>query len=232
VGVGGGSRRGHVHLPNEAILYRWVEEYEPALFRRIKGLVKRGQWHVMGGWHLQPDCNMPSGESFVRQALSGLTYFREKLGVRPRTAINLDPFGHTRGLAQILVKCGYDSYIFCRPGQDDCALPADRFRWVGYDGSEIMAHRVWHYNSPLGGAREKVQRWLNTYPDEPVGIILWGVGNRDLTALLAEVQDREIIHSTPEAYWDEVRTQELELPRVSRDLNPWAVGCYTSGCRG
>lgn len=232
---------GFVFCHNESILYRWVEEYEPALFRRIKRLVKRGQWHVMGGWHLQPDCNLPSGESFVRQALSGLTYFREKFGVRPRTAINLDPFGHTQGLVQILAKCGYDSYIFCRPGQGDCELPADRFRWIGYDGSEVMAHRVWHYNSPLGGAREKVQRWLDTYPEDPVGIVLWGVGNhgggpsrqdlRDLTALIAEVRDHQVVHSTPEAYWDEVRVNQVEMPCVNRDLNPWAVGCYTSQVR-
>ena len=51
---------------NEAILYEWVQEYEPSLFEHIKDLVKRGKWHIMGGWYLQPDCNMPSGESFVR----------------------------------------------------------------------------------------------------------------------------------------------------------------------
>ncbi len=64
---------------NEAILYEWIEEYEPALFKRIQQLVKRGQWHIMGGWFLQPDCNMPSGESFVRQALYGRRFFFGKI---------------------------------------------------------------------------------------------------------------------------------------------------------
>ena len=62
---------GFVFNHNEALLYQWVEEYEPELFQRIQRLVRSGKWHVMGGWHLQPDCNMPSGESFVRQALTG-----------------------------------------------------------------------------------------------------------------------------------------------------------------
>lgn len=65
----------------------------------------------MGGWYLQPDCNMPSGESFVRQILVGQKYFEEKFGIKPTTAINFDPFGHTRGLVQIMRKCGQDSYM-------------------------------------------------------------------------------------------------------------------------
>ena len=58
---------GYVFNHNEAMLYEWVEEYEPILFKRIQRLVKEGKWHIMGGWYLQPDCNMPSGESFIRQ---------------------------------------------------------------------------------------------------------------------------------------------------------------------
>ena len=101
------TRKGFIFCHNEAVLYRWVEEHEPALFRRIRKLVRAKKWHIMGGWYVQPDCNMPSGESFVRQALLGRRYFAEKFGVEPRTAVNLDPFGHTRGLVQILAKSGY-----------------------------------------------------------------------------------------------------------------------------
>jgi len=120
---------GFVFNHNEATLYQWVEEYEPALFKRIQRLVASGHWHIMGGWYLQPDCNMPSGESVVRQILLGRAYFREKFGVEPSTAINFDPFGHNRGLVQILAKSGYDSYLFCRP-----------FRQVGADGSPCVTN--------------------------------------------------------------------------------------------
>ena len=96
-------------------VYKYVEEYAPELFSKIQELVKKGKWHIMGGWYLQPDCNMPSGEGFVRNILAGRRYFWEKFGVKPTTAINFDAFGHTRGLVQILKKCGQDSYMFNCP---------------------------------------------------------------------------------------------------------------------
>ena len=108
-----------VFCHNEALLYKWIEEYDMPLFERIVELVKKGKWHIMGGWHLQPDCNMPSGEAFVRQILSGRKYFLEKFGVVPTVAVNLDPFGHTRGLVQIMKKSGYEGYLFMRPGDGD-----------------------------------------------------------------------------------------------------------------
>ncbi|MBQ7910350.1 MAG: hypothetical protein IJ363_06135 [Clostridia bacterium] len=133
---------GYIFCHNESLIYRWVEEYEPALFAEIQELVKLGKWHIMGGWHVQPDCNMPSGEGFARQVTEGRRYFAEKFGKEPTTAINFDPFGHTRGLVQILAKSGFDSYLFCRPDPGNCALPSETFTWVGYDGSTVMGQRA------------------------------------------------------------------------------------------
>jgi len=250
---------GSVFNHNEVVIYKWVEEYEPALFARIQRLVREGKWHIMGGWYLQPDCNMPSGESLVRQILVGRHYFEEKFGVRPTTALNFDPFGHTRGLVQILAKSGYDSYLFCRPQEQWCHLPDDDFIWVGYDGSEVLAHRsmTW-YTAPLGGAREKIETWMQEHPQRDLSLLLWGVGNhgggpsrkdlRDLAALIAETEGFDIVHSTPEAYFAELRdlhpdsksrpdpqgrhpAGRADLPRHAHDINPWAVGCYTSQIR-
>ena len=227
---------------NEVILYEWVETYEPELFARIQRLVREGRWHIMGGWFLQPDCNMPSGESLVRQALAGRTYFREKFGVTPTTAINFDPFGHSRGIVQILAKSGYDSYLFGRPDQNDCPLPDSDFIWVGYDGSEVAGHRfiAW-YNSQLGKAREKIGKFLEDNAARETGLVLWGVGNHgggpshkdleDLTALIAGSKDVEIVHSTPEAYFAEIAASGPPRERHAADLNAWGVGCYTSQVR-
>ncbi len=230
-----------VFCHNEAILYQWVEELEPALFARIQKLVADGRWHIMGGWYLQPDCNLPSGESFVRQALVGRAYFADRFGVQPTTAINFDPFGHSRGLVQILAKCGYDSYVFCRPAQHDCPLPNDRFVWVGYDGSTVLAQRFGGYNSPLGHAREKVEQWLANRAPNACDALLWGVGNhgggpsrqdlQDLRELMVGTRDPAIKHSTLERFWEEVRDSGADLPHHHGDLNPWAVGCYTSQVR-
>ncbi|MCQ2456602.1 MAG: alpha-mannosidase, partial [Clostridia bacterium] len=228
---------------NEALLYRWVEEYEPELFERIRRLVSAGKWHIMGGWHLQPDCNMPCGESFVRQILEGRKYFLEKFGAAPTTAINFDPFGHTRGLVQILAKSGYDSYMFCRPGQDVCKLPSDAFEWVGFDGSTVMGRRVSDsYNSSLGHAADKIGDAAKRDSGEPFSVVLWGVGDhgggasrediRAIAALKSELEKTGIraFHSTPEAYFAELK-KKGGLPRHKGDINPWAVGCYTSQIR-
>lgn len=231
---------GFIFNHNEVILYEWVEEYEPELFERIRRLVKEGRWHIMGGWYLQPDCNMPSGESFVRQIQAGRRYFDEKFGVRPTTAINVDPFGHTRGLVQILAKSGYDSYLFCRPWQCDCPLPDDLFRWEGYDGSRILGRRMAdHYNSPRGRAVEKIEKRLREHPRKGDDMLLWGIGNHgggpsriDLERIgeFMGQADVEVLHSTPEAYFARAAA-ETEPPLHRGDLNSWAPGCYTSQIR-
>jgi alpha-mannosidase len=236
------KHEGFVFCHNEAVLYQWVEEHEPALFRRIRRLVRAKKWHVMGGWYVQPDCNMPSGESFVRQILLGRRYFKERLGVEPLTAVNLDPFGHSRGLVQILAKSGYRYYLCCRPGNRECPLPRDEFVWVGYDGSEVLATRASaHYCSVGGKERERLEKWLADDPGGGLAIHLWGIGDHgggpsrkdldDLAALKKERPDLDLVHSTPDAYFRELEAERAALPRREKDLNPWAVGCYTSMSR-
>ncbi|GGD83026.1 glycoside hydrolase family 38 C-terminal domain-containing protein [Paenibacillus nasutitermitis] len=231
---------GYVFNHNEVILYKWVEEYEPVLFERIQKLVALGKWHIMGGWYLQPDCNMPSGESFVRQIELGRRYFLDKFGVRPTTAINFDSFGHSRGLVQIMRLAGFDSYIFMRPDIME-TLPAHDFIWEGYNGSRIMVHKVQGgYNSQLGNAHEKIAQWLEQNPEEPTGLILWGVGNHGggasrldldrIARLKEQTETFELVHSTPEQYFRDLPGLK-ELPSFAGDLVSCNVGCYTSMIR-
>ena len=164
---------GFIFNHNESVLYEWVEEHEPELFARIQKLVKEGKWHIMGGWYLQPDCVMPCGESFIRQIETGNAYFQEKFGVIPKTAINFDPFGHTRGLVQILVKYGYDNYLFMRPYH---IIPEQNFIWKGYDGSEILGHCLLGvYNSPRGEIAKRLDPMI-AHEQEKI-LMCWGVGN-------------------------------------------------------
>lgn len=235
---------GFVFNHNEAILYQWIEAYEPELFSRIQTLAALGKWHIMGGWYLQPDCNMPYGEGMIRQIQQGRTYFYEKFGVTPTCAVNVDSFGHSRGLVQILQKTGYDAYLFCRPLREFLGnlideWGYDHFLWKGYDGSEVTGHRHFAiYNSKLGKGTDKLRRYINERGDAPKGLMLWGIGNHgggpsrlDLTEineLVEKTTDRQIVHSTPEAFFEELRGQNPKLPVIDHDLNPWAVGCYTT----
>ncbi|MGI6138433.1 MAG: glycoside hydrolase family 38 C-terminal domain-containing protein [Candidatus Hydrogenedentales bacterium] len=234
---------GFVFNHNEVILYKWVAEYEPALFERIQRLVREKKWHIMGGWYLQPDCNMPSGESFIRQILLGKRYFKKHFDVEPTTAINFDPFGHSRGLVQIMAKSGYNAYIHSRPDNVDCPLPDTDYTWVGFDGSEVAGHRtlVWYGTPARGMTGPALEKYLEMHSDRELGLFTWGIGNhgggpsledlRDIKAIAKKHTDFPIVHSTPEAYFAERRERNMAAPRVERDLNPWGIGCYTSQVR-
>ena len=228
----------YIFCHNEVTLYKYIEEYAPQLFVKIQQLVKEGKWHIMGGWYLQPDCTMPSGESFVRQILMGQRYFREKFGVVPTTAINFDPFGHTRGLVQIITKCGQDSYMHMRPFSHELPLENDQFWWEGFDGSKIKVNRTRGYNSPLGRSVEKIENDIKYQPQEVISS-LWGVGNHgggpsrvDLTLIrekIASAQEEgiEIVHSTPEQFFADID------PTYTFDKSIYLCmpGCYISMSR-
>uniref|UniRef100_UPI001C2FA702 glycoside hydrolase family 38 N-terminal domain-containing protein n=1 Tax=Cohnella sp. GbtcB17 TaxID=2824762 RepID=UPI001C2FA702 len=76
--------------------YKRNEGNEPRPYAETQRLVQHGKRQIMGGWYLQPDCNMPTGESLVRQILLGKQYFKEKFGQAPTAASNSHSFGHPR----------------------------------------------------------------------------------------------------------------------------------------
>ena len=130
-----------IFTAGSALHYKWVEETEPELFEEIKKYVRLGRWSIVNGWWVQPDCNIPSGESFVRQCLYGKKYFKEKFNVDVTVGYNVDSFGHNASLPQILVKAGFKYYIFFRPNKDEKVLPSMVFWWQSEDGSKILASR-------------------------------------------------------------------------------------------
>lgn len=224
---------GFIFNHNESVLYEWVEEYEPALFARIQKLVKEGKWRIMGGWYLQPDCVMPSGESILRQIEVGNKYFMEKFGVKPETAINMDPFGHDRGLVQILKKSGYENYLFMRPL---AMVPEANFIWKGYDGSEILGHdMISCYNSMKGQAVEKVKYFADEVEYDKT-LMCWGIGNHgggpseeDWNAIMEyqkEHPEVKLIASGCEEYFNTVDKSQLRT--IDTSMVHCMVGCYTT----
>ena len=110
---------------DSSLFFQWVEESDPELFEQIRARVAEGRFQVIGGWWIEPDCNIPCGESFVRQALYGQRYLKEKLGITATTGANIDSFGHNATVPQILRKTGVDSYVFLRPSASEspcCAI--------------------------------------------------------------------------------------------------------------
>lgn len=226
---------GFVFNHNEVILYEWVEKYEPELFERIKKLVKQGKWKIMGGWYLQPDCNMPSGESFIRQIEYGRKYFKEKFGAEPKTAINFDPFGHTRGLVQILKKTGFENYVFARPDMEQ-----DDFIWRGFDGSDVKAFSLYHgYGCTRGAVYGRIDETVKAFPEKENILITWGIGNHGggpsredmelIKKYIEEHKELEVIHSDCDSYFETIDKSNLKV--YEEPLRPSMVGCYTSMVR-
>lgn len=237
------ENKGFVFCHNEALLYEWVKQHDPALFEQIRQHVREGSWHIMGGWYLQPDCNMPSGESIIRNILMGRAFFEKEFGARPTTAVNFDSFGHSRGLVQILSQSGYDSYVVCRPGKGHYPFESQDFIWQGHHHSSVIVHRSdENYNSVYGHAAEELSAFLKEKEKERATLFLWGVGDhgggpsrRDVKDLSALQKSGDapytLLHATPEAYFQKLREENIPLPTVAEGLNPVAPGCYTSQIR-
>src|SRR5579884_1451179 len=99
--------------------YRWVRQSDPTMFSEVQQRIREGRWEVVGGWPVEPDCNIPSTESFARQALYGAPYCRSELGVDVNIGFNPDSFGHAWGLPTILRSAGYRYYVFMRPNEKE-----------------------------------------------------------------------------------------------------------------
>ena len=222
----------YIFCHNESILYEQTEQICPELFSRIKELVKKGKWKIMGGWYIQPDCLMPSGESIVRQIETGRKYFTEKFGVSPEIAVNFDSFGHSAGLVQILKKSGYKGYVATRPFKTQTEYPKGKFyRWISPSGDSVLFSNFKGYGSLLGDAANKISEQAKTA--ETVDAVLWGVGNHGGGASRKDLKDIEnlkidgikIFHSSLEDLFND----EIKISAdINRSLVTCMPGCYSS----
>ena len=231
---------GYVFTSGGSVTYRWVEEDDPALFRQIVNAVRDGCWALVNGWWLQPDCNIPSGESFARHALYGQRYLESRFGQRARVGYNVDSFGHAGTLPQLLRLGGLDSYVFFRPGPHEMGLPQGPFWWESPDGARVLACRPpLHYGTPE--ETDMLQRATEAAAGAPHGLrtvlCFYGVGNhgggptrknvQDVIDAQGTRDDLVLRFSSPQAYFDEVRLAQQEFPTVRGELQHHARGCYS-----
>ena len=94
----------YTYTQSAAAYSEWVFEKYPSLYKQILDRVKQGRWELVGGMWVEPDLNMPDGESLVRQILVGKRYFKEKFGTDVRIGWNPDSFGYNWQLPQIYKK--------------------------------------------------------------------------------------------------------------------------------
>ncbi|MBP3381034.1 MAG: alpha-mannosidase, partial [Clostridia bacterium] len=217
-----------------AVYYQWIEETDPAMFEEIRTLVKEGRWSIVGGWPLQPDCNIPDGESFMRHALFGGQYFKEKFGVTVKTGYNVDSFGHTAGLPKILRAAGMENYVFMRPSTAEQGNDTHLFWWESDDNSKVLAFRIpFAYGHDCTNIEDKVRavKDMANAAGHPF-MAFYGIGNHcggPSIALIKKINALDIEdvgYSTPDTYFAAV--DKTNLPTIKGELQHHARGCYAA----
>jgi alpha-mannosidase len=229
---------GFIFTRGEAWLYRQVERIRPDLFQRIRRLIERRQWHITGGQFIQPDLNLPTEAGLRRQLIHGQRYFREKFGIASTVGYNVDSFGHTASLPDILADYGYTAYVFRRPEQHQVALPANTFIWQGPKGGEVIAFRIEPgYVANFADLTGQVKIAIES-ADPALGqaMCFYGVGNHGGGPTKAMIEwiiehkhfdGHELIFSTPQAYFDAIAPHRARLPRVQIELQHTFPGGYS-----
>ncbi len=151
-------------------LYETLEKYYPDVFSELKKKVKSGQFEPVGAMYVEPDCNIPSAESLIRQCLYGQLTYKRMFGKTVNNAWLPDVFGNSWIMPQILKKSGVDFFVSNKMStwNDTNRFPHNNFIWRGIDGSEVYAcvpptHFItWNYPS-------QIQENWNAYIDKIYG---------------------------------------------------------------
>jgi alpha-mannosidase len=165
----------YVFLQTQAQIYDSIKEDHPDLFKAIAKRVAEGRWEASGSMWVEADCNIPSGESLVRQILYGKGFFKKEFGVDNTFLWLPDVFGYNWALPQILRKSGIDTFITTKISWSEInRMPHDTFTWTGMDGSEVLTHFIttpdtgnaWFYTYNGQVQPDTVRGIWNTYRDK------------------------------------------------------------------
>jgi alpha-mannosidase len=138
---------------SSARAYEWIEEKYPDMFKQIEERVREGRWEVIGGMWVEPDLNMPDGESLARQILVGKRYFQSHFGVNVKIGWNPDSFGYNWQLPQIYKKSGMDYFVTQKLlwAHEFTTFPYKLFWWQAPDGSRILTYFPHDYAGGIDG---------------------------------------------------------------------------------
>lgn len=229
---------GFCYSHSSSMHYRWAQRADPQMFAEIQERVRQGRWEVVGGWPVEPDCNIPATESFVRHSLYGKQYCQRELGVDVKIGFNPDSFGHAAGLPTILKRAGYENYVFMRPQEQEMKLPL-LFWWEGADGSRLLTLRIWkEYDGKAADIRSAVAQ--SFAPGMNDAAFFLGIGDHGGSVTAEQV--REVLKmqgdpSLPELRWSTLHEfftavkkspAFASLPVVKTELQHHSRGCYSA----
>jgi alpha-mannosidase len=227
-----------------ACLYEWLENHAHSLFLEIQEAVKKGNWEILGGMWVEPEVNLISGESLVRQLLYGQKYFQSKFGNVTRVAWLPDSFGFPWQLPQILQQAEIEYFVTGKLHWNDTTkFPYPCFWWQSPDRSKIFT-----LMSPpnVTGVMDTNPITMTNYAvdwEKQTGLpdIFWlpGVGDhgggptRDMLDV-AEVYSSSpffphLEFTTATAYLDKIFSSSSQIPTWNDELYlELHRGCYTT----
>ncbi len=171
---------------SSARTYEWIEEKYPEMFKQISERVREGRWEVIGGMWVEPDLNMPDGESLTRQILVGKRYFQGHFGVDVKIGWNPDSFGYNAQGPQIYKKSGMDYFVARKLlwAHEFTTFPYKLFWWQAPDGSRLLTYFPHDYAGGIEGPgmAKDLSVWAPsiygpTVKDSPEIVRLYGVGD-------------------------------------------------------
>ena len=171
---------------SSARTYEWIEEKYPDMFKQISDRVREGRWEVIGGMWVEPDLNMPDGESLTRQVLVGKHYFQSRFGVDVKIGWNPDSFGYNAQLPQIYKKSGMDYFVTQKLlwAHEFTTFPYKLFWWQAPDGSRLLTYFPRDYAGGIEGPSmaKDLSVWAPSIygpkvNDTPETMHLYGVGD-------------------------------------------------------
>ncbi|RXH56813.1 alpha-mannosidase [Granulicella sibirica] len=171
----------YTYTQSAAVYSQWMADKYPELNKQIKQRVGEDRWELVGGMWLEPDLNMPDGESLVRQLLVGQSTFKKLYGKTTRIGWNPDSFGYNWQLPQIYKRSGVDYFVTQKMWWNDTnKLPLKLFWWESPDGSKVLTYFPHDYaNSNLDPTR--LARDMATAREQAPGLTdmldLYGVGD-------------------------------------------------------
>ena len=220
-------------------LYQMVKDNYPALYNDIKAAVKDGRWEVQGGMWVESDCNIPSGESMVRQLLHGKRFFRKEFGIDVKHLWLPDVFGYSAALPQILKKSGVDYFTTHKLNWNQFnRFPHHTMYWEGIDGTRIFAHFMAgnDYNVPATpGAFMNFEKENRDGDRSDHALCLFGIGDGgggpgrthiEWTSLAHDLEDLPRVSMGKAADFFE------NAEASSRDLLTWVGELYFEYHRG
>ncbi|MDM5280412.1 alpha-mannosidase [Paenibacillus silvae] len=233
-----------VYSQSQPQLYAFVKDNYPELYERVKARIAEGRWELVGGMWVEPDLNIPSGESLVRQILYGQQFYQSEFGKRSNIEWLPDTFGYCASLPQILRLADIPYFMTTKLNWNDTnVFPYDLFDWVGIDGTSVLAylnHGVNEHTRP----KDVDEHWQSFKQKDvhPEQMLLYGHGDGGggVTHEMVEFAERAHLmvgqpvsrFSTAGAFFEGIEAGEPRLPRWHGDLYlELHRGTYTTHAR-